>query len=362
MRLLIAGFAAVVATLHSYAQAPDLDRMDVVEKSVPDGPVAKVSGRIIDREEFIRFYHNELRRVMRESAGTELPDGARAQLALWCVGTLIERELLHDEALERGVTVARDRVEKAWEAQLSQMQESLEEREGKKLSEEDILKRMGYSKREEVMIELERALVTEKMRAMVIREKGVTVSDEEVQQAYQAQHDDYAAPARMHLKQIYINPRNVPGSAADKDERALSKAKEALDHIYAGQRFESVAKTMSNAPDAAEGGDMGLLPIEKLPPFMVNAAMGMKPGEVSDVLKSEYGYHVIKLVAFEEPRESDLDSVAPLLRQRLLTEKGAEVIHEFCDQLIKNGAQVQVFLELEKNLALNGAFAEESGG
>ncbi len=242
------------------------------------------------------------------------------------------------------------------------MQESLKRREGELLEEKEILKRMGYTRREEVMDELERALVTEKMRAMVIREEGVTITDDEIRKAYEAQKDEHAAPARIHIKQIFINPRNVPGSAAEKQELAAKKADEAINHIFAGQRFESVAKNMSHAPDAAEGGDMGMLPIEKLPPFMANAAMEMQPGEVSDVLKSEYGYHIIKLVAIDEPRQSAFESVAPLLRQGLLIDKGADVVHEYCDQLIQDGARVQVFLELEKNLALNGVYAGEGGG
>lgn len=360
----IVGFGCLIALAVPavHAQAPDLDRMDIVEKSVPDGPVANVNGRTIERIDFIRFYHNELMRVMGENAGQDVPDGARAQLALWCVGTLVERELLYDEAQRRGITVEPDRVEKAWDAQLSQMKESLKEREGKPADEQEILKRMGYGKREDVLADLRRALVTEKMRATIIREKGVSVSDEEIRAVYDAQKQDYSSPGRMHLRQIFIDPRKVPGSAGEKDGIARKKAEDTLNRIYAGQRFASVARNVSDAPDAEDGGDMGFVPVKELPPFMVNAAMGMKPGEISDVLKSEFGYHIVELVEFEQPEEIAFDAAAPLIRQKLLNEKGADVVHAYCDELIQNGATVRVFLELQKNLALNGALADSTGG
>ena len=58
--------AAAVFCGFAAAQAPPLSQMDIVLKSVPDGPVAKVGDHVIDRVEFIRFYENELQRVMAE--------------------------------------------------------------------------------------------------------------------------------------------------------------------------------------------------------------------------------------------------------------------------------------------------------
>ena len=176
MRIIGGAFAAVIAACGvATAQAPNLDAMDIVLKSVPDGPVAKVNGRLIDRADFTRLYQGELLAVMRRASADQLPDAARAQLGLRCVGLLVERELLHDEAIKRGVTVPREHIEKAWQAQLEQTQKVVKEREGKDLTEQDVLTRLGFTAREEVYTSLERALITEKLRATIIRESDIQI-------------------------------------------------------------------------------------------------------------------------------------------------------------------------------------------
>jgi peptidyl-prolyl cis-trans isomerase SurA len=357
-RLVAASLAAAVLSGLAAAQAPDLSRMDIVLKSVPDGPVAKVGAHVISREEFVRFYENELRRVMLDNKTNEVPDGARAQLALRCVGLMIEGRLLYDEALRRKVTVPAEDVEKEWLAKLAQTQKIILAREKKQLPEADVLSRLGYARREDVLDDIKRALITEKMRETVVRESGVTISDDEVHKEFEIAKSNFDQPASIHLQQIYINPKNIPGGLAEKDERARKKAQQALDRLAAGQSFEGVSRAVSDAPDAKTGGDMGLHPLEDLPPFMIQAAAKLKPGEVSGVLQSEFGFHVIKLLGAEGPRDASEAQAAPEIRQSLLARRGAEAVHAFCDKLVKKGNEVRVYLELEKNLALNGVTAK----
>lgn len=337
------------------AQAPNLDAMDVVLKSVPDGPVAKVNGRLVDSNAFKQIYQAELLSVMRQTQSAEVPDPARAQLGLRCVGLLIERELLHDEAIKRNITVPIENVEKAWQAQLAQTQKAIKERENVDLDEGQVLARLGFSDRKEVLASLERALITEKLRATIIRESEIKVTDEEIRAEFDTDKAEYGAPARVHLQQIFVNPAKIGGTKAEKDVQARAKAQQALDRLMSGQTFEAVARALSDAPDAQKGGDMGVQAASALPPFMANAAAGLKPGEISGVIESEFGFHVIRLVAFEAPQDANFDDNARAVRARLLAERGAMVIHDYCDTLVKNGAEVEVYLELEKNLVLSGA-------
>lgn len=337
------------------AQAPDLSKMDIVMKSVPDGPVARIGDYVIQRDEFIRFYENELRNIMMVRKSNEVPDGARAELALRCIGLIIERELLYSEAMSRKLTVPADTVEKAWQAQLAQTQKLVQSREGKDISEAEVLTRMGYAKKDEVLADLERVMITEKMRGIVLRESNITVSDTEIAQEFEQIKDEFDVPARMHLQHIYVDPAKIPGGVADKDQRAKQKAEQALDRLAAGQSFEGVSRAVSDAPNAKDGGDFGMMPVSKLPPFMVETASKMKPGEISGVIKSEHGYHIVKVIEIEGARDASQAEASPEVRQRLLAKRGAEAVHAFCEKLISDGNEVQVFLELEKNLALNGA-------
>ncbi len=347
----LAGLAAVAVP----AQAPNLDAMDIVLKSVPDGPVAKVSGRLLSRVAYIRLYQAELAAVMRQNKTTDVPDAARAQLGLRCMGLLIERELLYDEAMRRGVTVPAEHVEKAWQAQLAQTQQMIKERENKDMTEAEVLALLGFTNRDEVFANISRALVTEKMRATVIRESDIKIDESEVKQAFDADKKDYGVPAKLQFQQIFINPVKINGTRAEKQKLAREKADQALARLMSGQSFEGVARAMSDAPGAENGGDMGMLPVTALPPFLVNAAATMKPGEVSDVIESTYGFHIVKLVNVAAPVEAGFEENERAVRNALLSERGAKAVHEFCDKLVQNGAEVEVYLELEKNLILNGA-------
>ncbi len=338
----------------SAAQAPDLDAMDIVLKSVPDGPAAKVNGRLIDGNVFKQMYRAELVSLMRQNPGLELTDPMRAELGLRCLSLLVERELLYDEAVKRKVDVPADHIEKAWQAQLAQTQKVIKEREGKDLTEDEVLARLGFNKRDEVFASLERALVTEKLRATIIREADVKVTDEEIQQQFTTDKADYGVPARMHLQQIFINASKMNGTKSERDTQARAKAQQALDRVMSGQSFEGVARAMSDAPDASKGGDMGMMAVAALPPFMSETASRLKPGEISNVFESQYGLHVIKLVGVEAAKEANLEEASRMVRARLLAERGADVVRKYCNTLLDAGATVSVYLELEKNLLLNG--------
>lgn len=347
MRLMPAILLALAMPCAVDAQAPNLERMDIVLKSVPDGPVAKVQGENIERGEFVRFYSSELERLMRDNNTVDVPDLARAELAQLCLATLVERRLLHQLAVERELSVPDESVEKAWRTQLTQVQEMLKRREGREFSEEEVLRTLGYGSVSEVMEDIEYALLTEKMRATVIRESGLTVEEADVKRIVEEERAKLSRPDQLHLKQIFINPENHDTLA---DARKAAEA--ALGKVYSGQTFESVASALSNSPDRRNGGDMGMLPVSALPPFMVKCAESLQPGDITEVVESEFGFHVLQLVGRQSGANISIEEATPIIRRQLMTQEGTRVVHEYCDQLINDGAEVKVFLALDRNLAL----------
>ncbi|MGE5468507.1 MAG: peptidylprolyl isomerase, partial [Ignavibacteria bacterium] len=78
--------------------------------------------------------------------------------------------------------------------------------------------------------------------------------------------------------------------------RLAARAKQALDQIKAGEEFGKVAAAFSDAPDGLSGGAMGPRPLERLPTLYAEAVQKMNPGQVSDILRSPAGFHIVKLV------------------------------------------------------------------
>ncbi|MDD5249626.1 MAG: peptidylprolyl isomerase [Rhodocyclaceae bacterium] len=78
--------------------------------------------------------------------------------------------------------------------------------------------------------------------------------------------------------------------------RLAARARQALDQIKHGEDFGKVAATFSDAPDGLSGGAMGLRPLDRLPTLYADTAQKMSAGEVSEILRSPAGFHIIKVI------------------------------------------------------------------
>ena len=94
---------------------------------------------------------------------------------------------------------------------------------------------------------------------------------------------------------------------------------------------------------------------------MVAAAEHIEPDDISDVLESQFGFHIILLVEKTHASQTTLAEAESVIRRGLLAQEGGRVVREHCEALIRNGAEIKVFLELDKNLALlNGRIPKGS--
>lgn len=136
--------------------------------------------------------------------------------------------------------------------------------------------------------------------------------DAQVKAAYQAGKDKYQAPEQAHVAHILI---------ANKDE---AKAKEQIDKLRqeaaSGADFAKLAKdNSSDAGSALKGGDLGLIPRGQTAPEFEAAAFALnKPGELSPVIKTQFGYHIIKLIEKKPARTMTLEEVKPQLEKQYI--------------------------------------------
>jgi peptidyl-prolyl cis-trans isomerase SurA len=134
-----------------------------------------------------------------------------------------------------------------------------------------------------------------------LREKEVdskvTVSDAEVANYIASQRGPNAGQTSdLHIQHIFVKaPLNAPEADI---EAAQQKAQALLTEAKGGANFEKLAKSNSQAPDAAKnGGDLGFLAPAKLPPEFVKAASTLRPGEVNpDLIRTSDGFEIVRLV------------------------------------------------------------------
>jgi peptidyl-prolyl cis-trans isomerase SurA len=124
----------------------------------------------------------------------------------------------------------------------------------------------------------------------------IQISDKEIDDAMNIKRGQQkAGQANMeyHVRQILIA---LPESATPEDiAKARSKAEETLQALRAGGNFAALAASVSGARDALEGGDLGWRSADNLPSIYVDAVMAMQPGQVSDLIRSPSGFHIVQL-------------------------------------------------------------------
>lgn len=350
--------AVAAALLHgtATAQAPVLQQMDIVLRSVSPGPIARVNGESIPSREFIDMYLGEIDMIERIK-GAPLTDAERVATGMRTLGLVVEREVMLQEARARGVAVSPEEVEAAWRRELDELTESMRRRGVEGPTEAQVLERAGVS-REEALEELRDALIVERLRAQLTDQANVQVDEAEVRRRFEERKDALRQPERIHLQQIFIAKPPAGGDAARAEARQRADA--ALQRIRAGQRFEAVTRDVSEGSLAQRGGDPGPLPADRLPPFMVAAAQAMNPGEVSEVIESEAGFHILRLEEILHGEEPDFNRFADIIRADMRAREGARIAKEFVSQRIDSGDyEIRTFLDIDRQLLAHPEIIDE---
>jgi peptidyl-prolyl cis-trans isomerase SurA len=141
--------------------------------------------------------------------------------------------------------------------------------------------------------DIRRQIVLQRVREREVDSK-VMVSDAEVDNYLATLASQAGGEDEYLLSHIYVT---VPEQATPDVVRARERrAEEALAEVRGGKDFAQVAAAYSNAPDASSGGDLGWRTRARLPSVFADVVRTMKPGQVSAVLRSAGGFHIVKLV------------------------------------------------------------------
>ncbi len=145
---------------------------------------------------------------------------------------------------------------------------------------------------------------------------AVTVSDREIERYYQQNSSRYETGDQVAASHILFK------TAPDADEEAVRKKAEAvLAQAKAGADFAELARQYSEDTSAEKGGDLGLFGRNQMVPEFEAAAFALQEGEVSDLVRSSYGFHIIKLDGKQAAFVRPLDSVRDEIRTTLTQEK-----------------------------------------
>ncbi len=165
------------------------------------------------------------------------------------------------------------------------------------------------------------------------------VSDADLQAYYNAHRPDYHVDKQVKVRHILIS---VPqGADAKTDAAAKAKAQGLLDQIRKGGDFAALAKANSNDPGSKDsGGELGYVKADgTMVPAFQNAAMALQPGQTSDLVKTQFGYHIIQAEARDEAHDKPLSEVAAEIRPILEQGNGAKALQALASQIASDAAK-----------------------
>jgi peptidyl-prolyl cis-trans isomerase C len=171
-------------------------------------------------------------------------------------------------------------------------------------------------------------------------EPGITVTREEVRAYYDANAFEFEHDVLVHAAHILIK---VPPFA---DEEARQRAKQRIlaiqAKIKAGENFATLANTYSEGPSKVNGGDVGYFGSAQMAPAFETAAFSLKPNEVSDVVSTQFGYHLIKVYDRKPAGKEPFSEAGPKLKARFHQKRLDKSLRELVEKL-KAEAKIERF-------------------
>ncbi len=197
-------------------------------------------------------------------------------------------------------------------------------------------------------------------------------SDAEIQTAYEARAAQYALPARVKLEYVLLDPEKMADPSAiseealstayetrkaqfadpekvharhilirvgeDAPEAEVKKAEESVRDIAAkirgGEDFIEAAKKYGQDPSAAQGGDLGFFTREQMVKPFADAAFSLAAGELSEPVRTQFGFHLIKVEEKQAAKQRTLDEVKDELRVALAVEAATEALQAKTDAVL----------------------------
>lgn len=161
--------------------------------------------------------------------------------------------------------------------------------------------------------------------------KTIEVNDDLLMGFYEENKLQFTLPEKRQAKHILIS---TGAGDSETDEKAQATVKEVQDKLAAGESFEELAKTYSQDPGSAQsGGDLGTFEQGMMVPEFDEAVFSMQAGEVSEPIKTEFGYHIIKLVKVEAKQAQAFADVKDEVKSLYQTQEAERQYFDLLEQL-----------------------------
>lgn len=292
---------------------------------VPAGKVIDRIAAVVNHEVILLSEVDERARSALAGISTELPLDRQLEqknkIRREALEQLIEEKLLDQKVREHHIEVSDADVQRQidWLRQRNKMDE-------KQFADALALEGQTLAGLKQ---QLRRQLLQQKLIDMQLRENPelrarVQVAEKDIKDYYQSHYTSDTAKEKIRVRHIlFLVP---PGSTPEKDAAVRRKAEQVLKRLRAGEDFSKLAKEFSDDPSGAVGGDLGWFRRGDMMEEFEKAAFALAQGEISGLVHTRLGYHIIELVDRAREGPPPLAKVRNEIRSRLAREKFNEAL------------------------------------
>jgi len=297
------------------------------EKEQPlQDKVAVVNGAVITQAQFDREFSLAKRRF--HMGGKALTDSQMSAIRKDTLERLIDVELLYQESQKKGI-----------KADKAELDERLKKRFPDEAEFKKIVKRMNLT---------EDALKSQFLRGMAIQTfiekeiaQKIAVPDKEIKEYYDSHPESFKQPEQVQASHILV--KVDPKAEASVKAEARKKIQEIQDRLKKGEDFSALAKEASQCPSSAKGGDLGYFRRGQMVKPFEAVAFSLKPGEVSDIVETKFGFHLIKVKDKKPEATTPYKDAKERIVENLKREKVQKEVDLYVAKL-KGEAKVEKFL------------------
>lgn len=266
--------------------------------------IATVNGEVITRADF----EQQLGREAQAMEGAPRTPEQVAPYKQALLDTLVARLLLLQAARAASVTVTSEEVDRRVLALSSEYPAGTF----------DQALAQSQTSRAALIRTTREALVIEKLFQQEVFAR-IAVTEEQIRRHFEEHAADFTEPELVHGQQIVV--------------KGLDEAKRIQQQVRQGKKFADLARRYSLSADAKVGGDLGFFAQGQLPPAFDEAMFRLAPGSTSEVVSTEYGYHLFKVLEKKPARKRELAEVRATIEKKVLSELRIEAQKQYAEGL-----------------------------
>jgi peptidyl-prolyl cis-trans isomerase C len=328
MNLLQAGPKWIIAAVAAALIFPL--NLKAAEEAVP-AKAADINGIAIPYKDFEHQLKMFKQQALKGTVG-QLPDALNEKMKEQVIQQMVANELLFQEATKQGVKADSNEIENRMASIKKRFQDEKQFQE--KLNEAGLTE-------EKLRNQIRRQTA---IGALIKKEIApqVNVTPQDAKKYYDENPEKFRQPERVRAQHILMKVEK--GDSEDKKTEARKKLKALQKRILAGEDFSNLAKEHSQGPSNVRGGDLGYFTKGKMVKPFEEVAFKLAPNEVSDIVETQFGYHLIKVLDHQPETSSAYETIEKKLMSFMFNEQLKKKLEPYVLAL-REKAKIQVYIK-----------------